>query len=95
MTVGGESRTLVGPDGSATVVHDFGGDGPVLLFVHATGMHGWVWTRSRRQPKDSETQIDSDDLCATSSRLLLDCQGLFPGQQLAQFAEIPVRAPRA
>jgi pimeloyl-ACP methyl ester carboxylesterase len=43
MTVGGDSRTLLGPDGSATVVHDFGGDGPVLLFVHATGMHGWVW----------------------------------------------------
>jgi pimeloyl-ACP methyl ester carboxylesterase len=32
-----------GPDGVATTIHDFGGDGPVLLFAHATGMHGWVW----------------------------------------------------
>jgi pimeloyl-ACP methyl ester carboxylesterase len=32
-----------GPDGVATMIHDFGGDGPVLLFAHATGMHGWVW----------------------------------------------------
>lgn len=34
---------VVGPDGITTVLHDFGGDGPVLLFAHATGMHGWIW----------------------------------------------------
>ncbi|TGD85195.1 alpha/beta hydrolase [Mycolicibacterium sp. CH28] len=34
---------LDSPDGTTTVVHDFGGEGPVLLFVHATGLHGWVW----------------------------------------------------
>lgn len=34
---------VVGPDGITAVVHDFGGDGPVLLFAHATGMHGWIW----------------------------------------------------
>lgn len=31
------------PDGCTTAVHDFGGQGPVLLFAHATGMHGLVW----------------------------------------------------
>lgn len=30
-------------DDVTTVVHDFGGVGPLLLFAHATGMHGWVW----------------------------------------------------
>jgi pimeloyl-ACP methyl ester carboxylesterase len=30
-------------DGVKTVVHDFGGKGPLLLFAHATGLHGWVW----------------------------------------------------
>jgi pimeloyl-ACP methyl ester carboxylesterase len=32
-----------GPDGEPVAIHDFGGDGPVLLFAHATGMHGWMW----------------------------------------------------
>ncbi len=35
--------TASGPDGAVTVVHDFGGTGPVVLFAHATGMHGRVW----------------------------------------------------
>lgn len=30
-------------DGVTTVMHDFGGEGPALLFAHATGLHGWVW----------------------------------------------------
>jgi pimeloyl-ACP methyl ester carboxylesterase len=37
------TRELPGPDGVSTVVHDFGGDGPLVLFAHATGMHGLVW----------------------------------------------------
>lgn len=37
------SMNFVGPEGVTTAVHDFGGDGPLLLFAHATGMHGWVW----------------------------------------------------
>lgn len=40
---GPRTRELPGPDGVKTIVHDFGGDGPVLLFAHATGMHGWIW----------------------------------------------------
>lgn len=39
----GDSGRIDHPDGSATVVHDFGGDGPLVVFTHATGMHGMVW----------------------------------------------------
>ncbi|MBK5221882.1 MAG: alpha/beta hydrolase, partial [Acidimicrobiia bacterium] len=31
-------------DGTDIAVHDMGGTGPVLLFAHATGFHGRVWT---------------------------------------------------
>jgi pimeloyl-ACP methyl ester carboxylesterase len=27
----------------STAIHDFGGEGPLLVFAHATGMHGWIW----------------------------------------------------
>jgi pimeloyl-ACP methyl ester carboxylesterase len=37
-----ETRVLE-PDGVLTVLHDFGGEGTILLFAHATGMHGWIW----------------------------------------------------
>ena len=30
-------------DGVPVAVHDFGGDGPPLVMVHATGFHGMVW----------------------------------------------------
>jgi pimeloyl-ACP methyl ester carboxylesterase len=30
-------------DGVEVVVHDLGGDGPPILFAHATGLHGRVW----------------------------------------------------
>lgn len=30
-------------DGFRIAIHDFGGDGPLLLLSHATGMHGWIW----------------------------------------------------
>ena len=30
-------------DGVHLKVHDLGGDGPPLLFAHATGFHGRVW----------------------------------------------------
>lgn len=33
-----------GPDGHSIALHDFGGEGPPLLFAHATGMHGWTWS---------------------------------------------------
>lgn len=33
-----------GLDGHSVALHDFGGDGPPLLFAHATGMHGWTWS---------------------------------------------------
>ena len=33
-----------GPDGHSVALHDFGGEGPPLLFAHATGMHGWTWS---------------------------------------------------
>jgi pimeloyl-ACP methyl ester carboxylesterase len=34
---------IPGPDGHSIALHDFGGDGPSILFTHATGMHGWAW----------------------------------------------------
>lgn len=33
-----------GPDGHSVALHDFGGEGPSLLFAHATGLHGWTWS---------------------------------------------------
>ncbi len=30
-------------DGVRLALHDLGGDGPAILFAHATGFHGWVW----------------------------------------------------
>jgi pimeloyl-ACP methyl ester carboxylesterase len=44
-TAGKHSRAMqiAAVDGVTTVMHVFGGDGPVLLFAHATGLHGWVW----------------------------------------------------
>lgn len=30
-------------DGISVAVHDLGGDGPPLIFAHATGFHGMVW----------------------------------------------------
>ena len=35
---------IPGPDGHSLALHDFGGEGPPLLFAHATGMHGWTWS---------------------------------------------------
>jgi pimeloyl-ACP methyl ester carboxylesterase len=37
------SRTVPSTDGVSLAVHDFGGDGPLVLFAHATGFHGMVW----------------------------------------------------
>jgi len=37
------ARQVAVAQGNSVAVHDFGGDGPTLLFAHATGMHGWVW----------------------------------------------------
>lgn len=34
---------IPGPDGAPVRLHDLGGDGPVILFAHATGFHGLVW----------------------------------------------------
>ena len=34
---------IPGPDGHSVALHDFGGEGPALLFANATGMHGWAW----------------------------------------------------
>ena len=31
-------------DGHSVALHDSGGEGPPLLFAHATGMHGWTWS---------------------------------------------------
>jgi pimeloyl-ACP methyl ester carboxylesterase len=33
-----------GPGGHCVALHDFGGEGPPILFAHATGMHGWTWS---------------------------------------------------
>ena len=34
---------VTGPGGAQIAVHDFGGDGPDVLFAHATGFHGHEW----------------------------------------------------
>jgi pimeloyl-ACP methyl ester carboxylesterase len=41
---GPEPVHVPGPDGHFVALHDFGGEGPPLLFAHATGMHGWTWS---------------------------------------------------
>jgi pimeloyl-ACP methyl ester carboxylesterase len=41
---GRPARVVTTADGARIVVHDLGGDGPPLLMVHATGMHGRVWS---------------------------------------------------
>jgi pimeloyl-ACP methyl ester carboxylesterase len=39
-----EPPTIVtASDGARIALHDLGGDGPPLLMVHATGMHGILW----------------------------------------------------
>ncbi len=35
---------IASTDGVEVAVHDFGGRGPTVLFAHATGFHGLVWT---------------------------------------------------
>lgn len=35
---------LTAPGRPSLTVHDFGGDGPAVLFAHATGFHGLAWT---------------------------------------------------
>lgn len=35
--------TVEALDGVTSVLHDFGGEGPAILFAHATGLHGLVW----------------------------------------------------
>ncbi|HAB57703.1 MAG TPA: alpha/beta hydrolase, partial [Acidimicrobiaceae bacterium] len=39
-------------DGVELAIHDLGGDGPPLLFVHATGFHGRCYTRIAEQLGD-------------------------------------------
>ncbi|MBK9179045.1 MAG: alpha/beta hydrolase [Acidimicrobiales bacterium] len=36
-------RRLPSTDGVEVAVHDLGGDGPPVVFAHATGFHGLVW----------------------------------------------------
>jgi pimeloyl-ACP methyl ester carboxylesterase len=36
-------KTLPSTDGVDVAVHDLGGDGPVVFFSHATGLHGMLW----------------------------------------------------
>jgi pimeloyl-ACP methyl ester carboxylesterase len=43
VTVGAATSGVLNSDGILTALHDFGGVGPIVLFVHATGMHGKVW----------------------------------------------------
>jgi len=37
------TTTVPSTDGVAVAVHDFGGDGPLVVFCHATGFCGRVW----------------------------------------------------
>jgi pimeloyl-ACP methyl ester carboxylesterase len=36
-------KCLPSTDGVEVAVHDLGGDGPVVFFSHATGLHGMLW----------------------------------------------------
>lgn len=38
------SQRVASTNGVEVAVHDFGGDGPTIVFAHATGFHGLVWT---------------------------------------------------
>ncbi|MEV8539617.1 alpha/beta hydrolase [Streptomyces sp. NPDC051572] len=44
-----DASGVPGLDGATIAVHDLGGDGPALLFSHATGLHGLVWEPVARQ----------------------------------------------
>ena len=37
-------RRVPSTNGVQLALHDLGGGGPTLLFAHATGFHGWVWS---------------------------------------------------
>jgi pimeloyl-ACP methyl ester carboxylesterase len=39
----GPAPLLIPGPGGELALHDLGGDGPILLMAHATGMHGWVF----------------------------------------------------
>lgn len=47
-------------DGVLVAVHDFGGDGPPLLLVHATGFHGMVWRPVAERLRDAFCCIAPD-----------------------------------
>ena len=38
--------TIPSTDGVQVAVHDYGGDGPPIIFCHATGFHGRYWAVS-------------------------------------------------
>jgi len=35
--------TVASTDAVQLALHDLGGEGPTILFSHATGLHGWLW----------------------------------------------------
>ncbi len=39
----GGVTSVASTDGVQLAVHDFGGDGPIIFFSHATGLHGMLW----------------------------------------------------
>jgi pimeloyl-ACP methyl ester carboxylesterase len=39
-------------DGTRVALHDFGGEGPPLLFAHGTGFHGLIWKPVADQLRD-------------------------------------------
>lgn len=47
------TRTTASTDGVELAIHDLGGDGPPLLFVHATGFHGRCYTQIARRLHDT------------------------------------------
>ncbi|MDZ7733057.1 MAG: alpha/beta hydrolase [Acidimicrobiia bacterium] len=48
----GAVRTVRSTDGIDLAVHDLGGDGPTVLFAHATGLHAQVWAPVARELRD-------------------------------------------
>jgi len=54
------STFIESTDGVQVALHDFGGTGPTLLILHATGFHGWCYEPIARRLTDSFHVIAPD-----------------------------------
>ena len=52
MTSSDRPQHTASSDGVSVALHDLGGDGPPLVFVHATGFHGRCYRRIAERLSD-------------------------------------------